>query len=324
MASSVDNASNSLNSSLDQNTEYLKQLQAMFSEAKICLSGGGSYGIQCAAAVTNKYIRKLSFMKNLIYPWRNFDWDYTEFVKKNYNIKKLGASGEGTVTAIIHDVDAILKIIEGLLFDANPADASSASNPGSSKNDLVDCLNQAGGVSCSILNAARESGLAQEKPYDSSFFDKRLDGQHSSSYFAQIGMCPSKITDKNQCESKGFTWIPNPLYELPEMLRGPDTTPGSCYKGRYAYLNNKPGYTIGQIDDMNGLIPSLINDMVEISPDKLMSAAMGQGVDGLDIQKCDEAFTNQNMTTPISLQLLIIIIMMIFVIYVAYIISDLK
>ena len=73
-------------------------------------------------------------------------------------------------------------------------------------------------------------------------------------------MCPSKITDKNQCESKGFTWIPNPLYELPEMLRGPDTTPGSCYKGRYAYLNNKPGYTIGQIDDMNGLIPSLKYD----------------------------------------------------------------
>ena len=48
-----------------------------------------------------------------------------------------------------------LILIEGLLVDANPDDVSSASNPASSKNDLVDCLNQSGGLSCRILNAAK-------------------------------------------------------------------------------------------------------------------------------------------------------------------------
>ena len=313
MTSNINNTSNKINASLDKNTEYLEQLQKMFSEIKQCLNGG-SFGIQCAAEITNKYIRKLSFMKNLIYPWRNYDWDYTEFVKKNYNTKLLGASGDGTIGAIVHDVDAILKIIEGLLFDANPADNSAASNPSSSKNDLVDCLNQSGGLSCRILNAAKISSLNQKKPYDSKFFNKKIDGQHSSSYFVQVGMCPSKITDKSMCESKGFNWIPNPLAELPEMLRGPDTKPGSCYKGRYAYINNKPGYKIGQIEDMNGLIPSLINDMVDISPDKIMAVAMGQGVSGLDLQKCDEGFISRynNNTFHYILVILVITLCIIF------------
>ena len=290
MSDKIDSVNKNMDTSLNQNTEYLQELQAMFSEIKECYVDG-PYGIQCAAAITDKYIRRLSFMKDLIYPWRNYDWDYTEYVKKNYNTQLLKVSGDGTMTAIVNDVDAILKLIEGLLYDANPDNASSASNPASSKNDLVNCYRQAGGVSCRILNAARITNLTQKMPYNDDFFKKHLDGQYSSSYFVKVGMCPTKITDQATCEGKNFTWIPNPLYELPSMLRGPDTKAGSCYKGKYTFMDNKPGYPIGNIKDLNGLIPSLANDMVDLSPDKIMAAALGIGVQGMDSQKCTEGFS---------------------------------
>lgn len=283
---------NNIQDNLNKNTEQLLQLQAMFSEIKECFADG-SFALQCAAAITEKYLRRLSFIRDLVYPWRNYDWDYTEYVKKNYNTKLLKVSGDGTATAIINDVNAILKLIEGLLFDANPDNNSSASNPASRNNDLVDCYNQAGGVSCQILNAAKMSYLNQNAPYEDDFFKKHLDGQYSSSYFVKVGMCPTNISDKKTCEAKNFKWIPNPLYELPKVFRGPDTKAGSCYRGKYTFIDNKPGLEIGQIQDTNGLIPSLAKDMLEISPDKIMAAAMGIGIPGMDIQKCNESFTNK-------------------------------
>ena len=288
-----------MTSTLSQNTEYLENLQKMFTEIQTCFIEG-TYGIQCAAEITQKYIRKLDFMKKLIYPWRNYDWEYTEFVKKNYNPQKLQVSGDGTVTAIIRDVDALLKIIEGLLFDANPDDVSSASNPASSKNDLVDCLNQSGGLSCRILNAAKMSYLSQKAPYKNSFFNKPLEGKYSSSYYVQVGMCPSNITDQTECENKGYQWTGNPLSKLPGLLKGPTTKSGSCFKGKYAYIDNKPGYPIGNIKDLNGLIPSIANNMVSINPENIMATAMGINTPSVSVQDCNESFTNRKDLVSIN------------------------
>ena len=308
---------NLINESLDQNTEYLVKLQKTFKEVQTCLQSSGNFGIQCAAAVTEKNFRELSFIKNLVYPWRNFDWDYQQFVKNNYDPNLLGVSGDGTYTAIYNNVDILLKLIDGLLVDANPGSTSSASNPRSNMSDLNNCYLLAGGISCDLLNYYKQSYLKQEKPYESSFFDKALDGEYSSSYYVQVGTCPSKIEDKATCVNKGFTWIPNPLYQVPETLRGPNTKPGSCYKGKYAYINNQPGLKVGQLQDLKGLIPSMANDMINMSPDKFMAISAGLSVPGFDTQTCDEPFTNRQVghtTTKYSIYLVILVFIMLMVV----------
>ena len=315
-----------IDTAIANNTEMLKQLQKMFSEIQLCFIEG-SYGLQCSAAVTDKYMREFNFMKNLVYPWRNYDWDYQEYVKTNYNTKKMGVSGEGNTRAIIKDVDALLKIIDGLLFKANPTDNSSASNPNSPNSDLADCLQQAGGLSCRILNAAKMSSLSQKKPYQHNFFQKPLEGKSSSSYFVQVGVCPSDINDEESCQEKGYQWIQNPLAKLPSLLRGPSTTGGSCFRGKYAYMNNKPGYPIGQIKDLNGLIPSMAHGMSSISPDKIMATAMGINTPDVSIQKCNESFSFTNKdriinNVTINFSLFLIILLICVIIYLSFILTS--
>ena len=102
-----------------------------------------------------------------------------------------------------------------------------------------------------------------------------------------IGSCPTKIDNKLDCEKKGYTWIPNSLFNKPENEKGVNTKAGSCFKGRYAYIDNTPGLNIGQIKSLKGLIPSLIKNISEFSPDNLVFAASGFGIPGLEIQQCE-------------------------------------
>ena len=114
-----------------------------------------------------KSIRDLPFMKNLVYPWRNYDWDYTTYVKNNYDPKSMGVKdGANNLTGIITDVQAIISLINGLLMDPNPSDNSSASNPNSKGNDLVKCMSR---LSCSLLNDTKSSYVNQKPPYANVF-----------------------------------------------------------------------------------------------------------------------------------------------------------
>ena len=303
---------------LNTNTNNLIGLRNMFSKVNQCLTGGLEYGLQCSSAVIEKNIRQLPFIKNLIYPWRNYDWDYSQYVKNYYEPKQLGASGKGNIKALIKDVNALMKIIDGLIIDANPNNKSKASDI-NRKNDLAKCYKTASRVSCYLLNKTKSSYLSQKPPYDHSFFKKPIDGSSSSSFYTQIGICPTKINNKKACLKKGGQWIENPFYKLPELLRGPDSTPGNCFLGRYAYIDNRPGLNIGNIKNMNGIIPSIANDMLKLSPDKLMAVAMGNGVDGVDLQKCEPFIVKKNSKSNIKniicIVLLLYVIMYIFKYY---------
>ena len=282
-----------LDQSLDNSTQFLLELRSMMTKVQRCLLGGTEFSMQCSSAVIEKSFRKMPFMKRLIYPWQNYDWDYSQYVKNYYSPKKLGASGDGSVKALIRDINALFKIIDGLLFDANPNSKSRSADPASQQNDLANCYQTASRVSCFLLNETRSSYLKEKPPYNSSFFNQPLKGKYSSSYFTQIGICPSKIKNPSECRQKGGNWIANPFHRLPALLRGPDSQPGNCFLGRYAYIDNSPGLSIGQMDSAQGMIPSIANDILKLSPDKLMGVAMGNGVPGMDLQKC-EGFLGHN------------------------------
>lgn len=358
--SKVDKSMSSIDRNLDQNIQYLQNMADMLREQNQCLEMGGKYSNQCTIAIANKYTRMLPFMKNLVYPWRNYDWDYSMYVEKYYEPKKnFGASDSHSITAIIRDVNSIINLIDGLLVDPNPSGykqsigqprpkivTSAASDPSYVRNDLVPCasntfdpvkvdklqsqvsqlmgtiqtiqkqpqnqntviqlsvlkeslkvtialLDQAGD-SCSLLNQTKIDGLQQKAPYDDAFFRRYpLDGTNSSSFYSQIGYCPTNITNQSECDSKGYQWTPNPLAQVIPSSFG-NIAAGTCMRGRYAYIDNKPGLTIGQIKNFKGLIPSLMNDMLDLSPDKIFAVASGEGVPGFSVQHCDEGFTVGN------------------------------
>lgn len=330
-------------------------LSNMINEQRQCFEKPDKYQFECALKVLEKYIRKNEFIKNFIYPWRNYDWSYTDFVKNQYDPIKLGGSSKGNVETLIRDIEIMVKIIESLVTSPNPDTKSVAKDPNNPKNDLVPCSvdekkikeisdikNQIDDLrdkikegdqkvkpkllslvkktqryisSCAVLNSISAQGLSQNKPYSDKFF-KKLDGEKSSSFYAMIGSCPTNIDNKKECEKKGYSWIPNPLFKKPDNQRGVDTKSGSCFKGRYALVDNSPGLSIGQVKSLKGLIPSLIKNIMEFSPDKLAFAAAGFGIPGLEIQQCEPFIDSSDNVTEIDHLILFIFILILILLFI--------
>ena len=65
--------------------------------------------MHCMKAVGAKYFRKIGPMNDFVYPWNNFDWDYTSYVDKNYNSDITGASTKPTMKALEDNIMALGK-----------------------------------------------------------------------------------------------------------------------------------------------------------------------------------------------------------------------
>ena len=280
-----------VNTQLENNTKYLEIMDKMMSAVNKCLGASGNHQALCAKAAMQKYLRKLPLMNDLVYPWSNYNWDYETVVTKEYNPKDKGASDAGTITALIGDIEAMLHLLSGFLKDANPSSSASAGNPKAKQNDLVPCIQGKINSSCAMLNKMKDESRKQSAPYPDSFFTSNpTKGEGSSSFFVQVGFCPTKIATEKECKGKGYDWTPNPLYEsTPEWLNA-YTPAGTCSRKKYAYIDNRPGLPSGGLKDFKGLIPSLANDALNLAPDNIMAAAMGVNVPGFNSQKCTEGF----------------------------------
>ena len=145
-------------------------------------------------------------------------------------------------------------------------------------------------TSCMRLNEIKSSQINQRTPYNDPFFNQPLTGKHSSSYFANIGMCFAKFQDENYCKKNRFIWAPNPLYnEISKQMFG--EPPGFCFKSRYAYVDNSPGITGGNFKKLDGLTPSIANAVSAMSPEKTLSISLGYSVPGFRMQPCDKIAT---------------------------------
>ena len=207
-------------------------------DLKNCNNLASKWSYWCKDKATEQWIKRLDWMKNVVYPWNNKDWDYKQFVKNRYDpedVLKLKIGG--SISNLIHNIDILIKQIESLLTQPNPDSSSVAgiSDQPMSKNanrqrffDLkkqiailknepdknrnqIEALHAALNHMISTKSITsmeyglglKQEGIYQKAPYDDPFFNnKKLNGEFSSSYFIQTGFCKSKETNENDCVKK--------------------------------------------------------------------------------------------------------------------------
>ena len=106
-----------------------------------------------------------------------------------------------------------------------------------------------------------------------------LTGENSSSYFYRLGFCDTTIDNKAECVRKGFEWTKGgPMNKNQDQY--------ICRRGRYMYVQNTPGYQNAPSDSNKGILGSVMGDMMEMSPEKLINASQGTGSLDIDFQTC--------------------------------------
>ena len=244
-------------------------------DIKLCKKAGEKEA-DCTKLVDLKYTRKFPVLKDLVYPWVNYDWDYTTYVDRNYNKDKTGATDRASLGGLFDDMDAMAKLSDGYVFDANPGSHSKAGISDTPKCDPK----KDGYQGCVIMNDIKRSIRDQPPPFPDRFFNKGINGHNSSSYFIKAGTCPKPSLSKRQCNAKGYTWVENPLFaETPSSLIPSDFISGSCFKPKYAYIKNTPGIELdfGDIADIN---KSLGNLAIKASGGISKLASKGVGMAG--------------------------------------------
>lgn len=260
----------------------------------------GEKELDCIKLVDLKYTRKFPEIKDMVYPWVNYDWDYTTFVDNNYNKDVTGATDSPTFGALFDNMDAMVKLNNGYIFNANPGKSSVAAI-----SDLPTCdpksTDYAG---CKIINELRQSTNNQQPPFSDKFFNKTLTGENSSSYFIRGGSCPKPNLNKEECETKGYSWIGNSLM--------PGDMSGSCFKPKYAYIKNTPGIKLdlgaltnidngssnnlqSSQDTINSLlsiykgeVPSVMGDAMSLNPLALLNILNGKSTSDFSSMSCED------------------------------------
>jgi hypothetical protein len=254
-----------------------KGLKVYKKDCALCKSEGSD--IKCMKTAIQKLMRQLAFIRDSVYPWQNYDWDYGNYIDNNYSAMATGSSREGK--AYLKNIGIFIKIISAYIAKGNPGKGAKAG--GKSKNSdypIYGCLGNKKKI-CDATHKVKMSNL-QKKPYNDNFFKKKLDGNYASSYYIRVGSCDrNDIKSEGLCKKKGFN------YEG-----------GRCYQPRYAYMNNSPG-----IPGIRGFIPALTADMFSFTPDKMMMAYTGHSVPGqMKVQQCPKIVEKWESYVPIKTQ----------------------
>jgi hypothetical protein len=199
-----------------------------------------------------------------IYPWINYDWDYSRYIDNNYSAKATGSNPSN----MKDNFKAFNKLAGAYLVDPNPGQGSTAGGKNiSDRNSDFPVFNCEGNKAeaCQKRWAVRQMGKTNV-PYEDKFFKEYpIEGTNASSFYFKVGACnrPDKKTEK-ECVSKGYNWIN-----------------GVCYQDRYAYMDNRGG-----VKPLNGLIPSLTTDIASFSPNFILDAWNGKSSAYMKVQEC--------------------------------------
>jgi len=264
-------------------------------DTKYCDSAG-SGSAACYSQAQTKLMRALPWNRKSVYPWKNYDWDYGNFTNNNFSPMATGATPDGSIKGLFQNLRAFERLIDGYLFSPNPNDNSIAGNMDMNSDfDYWNCtpgLKDPSGeqmsdnfeISQCRATCKVKNDISNKPPTNDSFLTNPnygLTGQNASSYFIKVGSCPRPdIIKQSDCSAKGYDWTPNVIENALADITGGNGDNGSCSQPRYAYIDNKPGFKIG-VAKFQGIVPSIASDFLALTPDKLVSALMGQSIDGL-------------------------------------------
>lgn len=246
-------------------------------DCALCKSKGSD--IKCMKTAITKLMRKLPFIRDSVYPWQNYDWDYGNYIDNNYSAMATGSSRAGK--DYLKNIGIFIKIIRAYIDKGNPGKGAVAGGKGKNSDYAVyGCLGNKKKI-CDTTHKVKMSNL-QKKPYNNKFFNKKLQGNYASSYYVRVGSCERKdIKSEGLCKKKGF-----------------DYKGGTCYQPRFAYMNNAPG-----IPGMRGFIPAMTADMFSFTPDKMARAYLGWSVPGqMKVQKCPKVVEKWESYVPLDKQ----------------------
>jgi hypothetical protein len=237
-----------------------------------------------------------------IYPLVNYDFDYKTAIKKEYNPFKLGITNNPSFSSFIDGTAKLSKYAKGLITDEFPNNKTVAGVT----DTVTENKNRKYIVDATRLMDNKLPYPSFRKDYPECTYPTT--GRHSSSYFVNVGKCPTRITDKDICINKGYSWIPEK--ESPEAMKGyvkendtrgtvntegagikpPPLPPkGNCYKPRFLYVDN----SAKGIFNNAGAVPAMFNEIGSVMPDKLYDIMSGYAISGSGIVPCStEEFTN--------------------------------
>ena len=279
-----------------------------------CLDYGGD--TECYKRIFNKYLRKFPLIKDSIYPWNNYDWDYAQFIDNHYSPIALGASPKGTFDALWKNIIALMKIGDAMIFAANPNSRSEAGNKHNSQSDVRNC-----GL---LMRAALKNGANEISSYakNGEFYNvTRATHRMTKKIKSFQTLCPFMKQLKHYFYQNQREPYPGFLrkYNIPKKaLRGEGSSSyfikvgycqakkpktknscqqkgyawwgsGGCWYPKYAFVDNKPGMNL-MFMKFKGMIPSLAKDMLSLAPDKMMKVMMGQDISGFGVLPCIEEF----------------------------------
>ncbi len=257
-----------------------------------------------AMAAMQQNIRS-STQKNSVYPWNNHDFNYTQIINRDYPPPKQGISDEPCPDPFVNDCFSLVNYPTDLMMKAIPGSGEVAG-----KTD-VDPKN-------TDLQTIKNTYQSWSEPYPNfslefpDYVNKLKQGKYASSYFLKTGTCPVKsITDKAECERRGFKWVVNPLTLLEgsaDFFKGfslsgkqgdsdkkgdsgskSGSTPGNCFQPRYSFIDNSAGGPFGALD---GLAPTVGKEVLELNPIEMYNIATTGTSSSGDFKQlpCREAF----------------------------------
>ncbi len=297
-----------------------KALDLYIKDCNTCAREGRSDYKCMQNAKTNLRRRIPLFAKN-VYPWKNYDWDYGNYVSNNYAPRYTGATKKGSIRAMYNNVNAFIKLINGLVDDPIPNRYSIAGTV--SRNSDYPPFTECTDPGCITAQRVKNS-FTQKRPTNDSFLNKQINGEYASSYFVKIGSCPRHdIKNEKECEKRGYTWTPNIMdrvmkSNMKKKNAVNNNESGSCSQPRYGFLDNSPKPFING-SNMKGMVPAIANDFLALMPDKVLATAMGNSIaDSFVVQQCPntwESFNNYKKNNYNIIFTSILIIMIIFGIF---------
>jgi hypothetical protein len=228
-----------------------------------------------------------------VYPLNNVDFDYAQYMRNVYNPYSLGFDNKPTIPGLRDNVLKLGNYASAILEHPTPSEGAEAGltdvNP--YNEELKEIKKMTGDFPLPYPTFRQDF---PEEKYPTT-------DEHASSYFVQQGWCPTQITSETECRARQYRWSANPTkttvpqgYEVvastertANEMPGETTTEtqrqakieqtaaGTCFKPRFAYIDNSAkGSMI-----FKGLVPSMINDLFQFRPDQLIAPFPNRTID---------------------------------------------